>query len=92
MAATLQIPLTNYQKYEYRSLLPHNLIIPFCRIVKIDFEAFLSHEVTKTDIKLLQWHEKDTNCKVLLENMRPNFVDEKIVPITKLPLPDSEGS
>ncbi|MGC6484952.1 MAG: hypothetical protein ACON4P_04695, partial [Candidatus Puniceispirillales bacterium] len=42
MADVLQIPMTTYRNYEFRSVLPVALIIPFCKIVDIDVETFLS--------------------------------------------------
>ncbi|MGC6484124.1 MAG: helix-turn-helix domain-containing protein, partial [Candidatus Puniceispirillales bacterium] len=92
MANALQVSLSNYQNYEYRSILPVYLMTTFCDVVDIDVREFISNEITSLDVALLKWHEEASECKVLLENMRSNFVDGKIVPITKLPLPDSEGS
>lgn len=38
MAEALNIPLKNYESYETRSMLPHDLIARFCRIARISID------------------------------------------------------
>jgi len=81
MAQALRLPLTTYRNYEYRSVIPSINQMAFCKIVGISIGNFLSPEFTETDIELFKWHDENKNCRLLRDDIRPNFVNGKLAPV-----------
>jgi len=81
MAAALNISIRTYQNYEYRSPIIDFYRNPFCNIVGITKDDLTAIHFTKTDIELFKWHDENKNCRLLRDDMRPNFVNGKLAPI-----------
>jgi len=81
IAAVLMLSGATYRNYEYRTPLPSFYQIPFCELMGVTVSDFIKPELTEFDIELLKWHDLTQNCRLLRDDMRPNFVNGKLVPI-----------
>jgi len=81
IAKILMLPGPTYRNYEYRSPLPPRNLVRFCELVNIKVTDLVDPSLTKFDIELLKWHDLTQNCRLLRDDMRPNFVNGKLVPV-----------